>query len=147
MSDYQHLLVPVDLRAHSHLVLQRAARMASASGGARITVMHVVEYLPLDPVGDTLSPTPVEVTEDLSAQATKRIAQLCDDEDLSDARQLVRVGATQDEIIDVAREIGADLIVIGNHERHGLGVLFSRTEDRVLHQATCDILAVHLPTD
>lgn len=145
MTDYQHLLVPVDLRAHSHLVLQRAIRVAAASGNAALTVMHVVEYLPLDPVGDTLSPTPVEITEDLAAQARERVRDLCANEGLDDAKQLVRIGATQDEIIDVAREVSADLIVIGNHERHGLGVLFSRTEDRVLHHAPCDILAVHLP--
>ena len=146
MSAYQHILAPVDLRQHSHIVLHRAA-FAASMHNAKLSVLHVVEYLPLDPVGDTLSPTPMEVTDELAKQAETRIAELCNELGVETHQQIVRVGATQDEIVETAREQGADLIVFGNHERHGLGVLFSRTEDRVLHSATCDILAVHLPTD
>ncbi|MBV59990.1 universal stress protein [Abyssibacter profundi] len=146
MSEYTHILVPVDLRQHSHIVLKRAA-FTAALHKARMTVLHVVEYLPLDPVGDTLSPTPMEVTDELAKQAESRLAELCEELSIQPQHQIVRIGATQDEIVEVAKEQQADLIVIGNHERHGIGVLFSRTEDRVLHSATCDILAVHLPTD
>ncbi len=46
MSEYTHILVPVDLRQHSHIVLQRAAFTASLHK-AQLTVLHVVEYLPL----------------------------------------------------------------------------------------------------
>ena len=38
-----------------------------------------------------------------------------------------------------------DRIVIGSHERHGLSILVNLTEDTVLHNAPCDVLAVRLP--
>ena len=44
----------------------------------------------------------------------------------------------------VAREIGADLIVIGCRERHGMSILVNLTEDTVLHAACCDVLAVRV---
>ena len=44
----------------------------------------------------------------------------------------------------VAREGAFDLIVIGSHERHGLSILVNLTEDTVLHNAPCDVLAVRL---
>ncbi len=44
----------------------------------------------------------------------------------------------------VAQERGADLIVIGSRERHGVSILFNFTEDTVLHAAPCDVLAVRL---
>ena len=89
----------------------------------------------------------MEVTDELARQAEDRIAELCSELGIETSQQTVRVGVTQDEIIDMATADGVDLIVIGNHERHGLGVLFNRTEDRVLHTAPCDVLAVRLPQD
>ena len=37
-----------------------------------------------------------------------------------------------------------DLIVVGSHSRHGLGLLVGSTTDSVLHSAGCDVLAIHL---
>jgi universal stress protein A len=48
------------------------------------------------------------------------------------------------EILRVARERHADLIVIGSRERHGMSILVNFTEDTVLHGAPCDVLAVRV---
>jgi universal stress protein A len=56
----------------------------------------------------------------------------------------VTVGNIKSEIVRVARAGNHDLIVIGNHERHGLSILVNLTEDTVLHAAPCDVLAVRL---
>ena len=37
-----------------------------------------------------------------------------------------------------------DLIVLGSRERHGLSILVNFTEDTVLHEAPCDVLAVRV---
>jgi universal stress protein A len=54
------------------------------------------------------------------------------------------MGNTKAEILRVAEEEGADLIVLGSRERHGLAILVNLTEDTVLHAAHCDVLAVRL---
>jgi len=47
----------------------------------------------------------------------------------------------------VAGEIKADLIVVGSHGRHGLGLLLGSTASSVVHHAACDVLAVRLRED
>jgi universal stress protein A len=44
--------------------------------------------------------------------------------------------------VRTAQDMGADLIVLGSRERHGVSILFNQTEDTVLHAAPCDVLAV-----
>ena len=84
------------------------------------------------------------VHEELSGASTARLEELAGRCGLDDLPRLVRVGNTKSEIVQVAREIGADLIVLGSHERHGLAILVNRTDDTVLHAAPCDVLAVRL---
>jgi universal stress protein A len=63
---------------------------------------------------------------------------------LSNAKVRVEAGNTKAEILRVAEEESADLIVLGSRERHGLAILVNFTEDTVLHAAHCDVLAVRL---
>ena len=44
----------------------------------------------------------------------------------------------------MAKDIGADLIVVGSHGRYGLALLMGSTANGVLHGATCDVLAVRV---
>ena len=62
----------------------------------------------------------------------------------SERRHLV-VGRPESEIHHVAEEIGADLIVVGSHGRHGLALLMGSTANGVLHGSKCDVLAVRVP--
>jgi universal stress protein A len=56
----------------------------------------------------------------------------------------VALGAPAHEIRAAAEEVGADLIVLGTHGRHGLGLLLGSTANGVLHGATSDVLAVRV---
>jgi universal stress protein A len=44
----------------------------------------------------------------------------------------------------LAKQIGADLIVLGSHGRWGLELLLGTTTDSVLGAADCDVLAVRV---
>jgi len=59
---------------------------------------------------------------------------------------VVRRGVTHDAICNVAREVGASVIVMATHGRKGLGhlVLGSVTE-RVLRDAPCPVLVIKPP--
>jgi len=52
---------------------------------------------------------------------------------LSGASCRVESGNVKSEIVRVARERRADLIILGSRERHGLSILVNLTEDTVLH--------------
>jgi universal stress protein A len=44
----------------------------------------------------------------------------------------------------MAEELGVDLIVMGTHGRHGLGLLLGSTATGVLHGCPCDVLTVRI---
>ena len=142
MKHYQRILVAVDLSEHSDAVCTKAAALADTFG-AQITLMHVVEYVPVEPMGEALLPT-VELSDELLDSARMRLNSLAQEHSLSDAPQEVRVGNIKSELVQVAQDIAADLVVLGSRERHGLAILVNYTEDTILHASPCDVLAVRV---
>lgn len=140
---YTHILCAVDLTDDSVPVLARAKEIANLNE-AHLTLMHVVEYIPVDPAGEALLPPPVEVERDLVAGATKRLDALADPAGVPPSSRMVVVGSIKGEIVKVAAERGADLVVLGARGRHGLGALLASTEKSVLVHAPCDVLAVRI---
>lgn len=141
--DYQRVLAAVDLGEHSKMVLARAKTVANVAG-AELRLMHVVEYVPVEPMGEALLPA-VRIEEELVAGARARLAELASEAGLGHIEQLVIAGTIKAELLRETREWPADLVVLGSRERHGLALIVNQTEDAVLHAAPCDVLAVRLP--
>jgi universal stress protein A len=142
MARYKKLLVLLDLSDGSEQVAV-AAREIAAAGGAAIVALHVVEFVPVEPMGETMMPS-LDIERDLVARSLERLADLKDRWGLTGAHCRVESGNTKAEILRVAGEEAVDLIVLGSRERHGLAILVNFTEDTVLHGAHCDVLAVRL---
>lgn len=142
MPEYKKILLVVDLSDDSQVVGERAKTIA-ACYGSEITLLHVVEYVPVEPMGEALLPT-VQIESELVDRARKRLGELAGKLSLSDSRRLVETGGIKTEIIRAAQRLGVDLIVLGSRERHGLAILLNFTEDTILHSAPCDVLAVRL---
>jgi universal stress protein A len=145
MAIYSRILLAVDLNSDSITIGKRARELAAALG-AQLTVLHVVEYVPVEPVGETMA-APVQMLEELAASARQRLLALCADIGVDTEHQRVEVGSVKAEIVRVARATGCDLIVLGARERHGLSIFVNLTEDTVLHAAPCDVLAVRVIGD
>ncbi|MFA5939823.1 MAG: universal stress protein [Sinimarinibacterium sp.] len=145
MASYQHLLAAIALDEHGEGVALRAKALAGAFG-ARLSIIHVVEYIPLE-TGEALMAAPPDLSNQLQRQAETRLKDLCERHGLGRAELRVASGGVAAEIHRAARELGADLIVVGHHPRHGLAALFSHTEEDVVQRARCDVLAVCLSTN
>jgi universal stress protein A len=145
MSIYSRILLAVDLNPDS-ITIGRRARDLAAVLGAELTVLHVVEYVPVEPVGETMA-APMQLLDELAASARQRLVALCADIGVDAGHQRVEVGSVKSEIVRVARAMNCDLIVLGARERHGLSIFVNLTEDTVLHAAPCDVLAVRVIGD
>lgn len=143
MGDYKKILLVVDLSEDSKRVGERAKAIA-ACYQSEITLLHVVEYVPVEPMGEALLPT-VQIEGELVDRARAKLAELADKLGLAQSPRLIETGSIKTEIVRVAQRLGANLIVLGSRERHGLAILLNFTEDTVLHAAPCDVLAVRLP--
>lgn len=143
MSVYNHVLIAVDLSEDSTAVGRRGHDLA-ASCDAKLSFVHVVEFIPVDPAGEALLPPPVDLEGELVQGARHRLDALCESLGLKSAPRRVEVGNIKAEILRVAVEEQADLLVLGSHGRHGLALLLGSTEKSLLHKAPCDVLAVRL---
>ena len=142
MADYKKILVLLDLTDASDQIVAAGRDMAAHSNAA-IVMLHVVEFVPSEPMGETLMPT-VQIEEDLEQRAKLKLNELSAGLGLSRVTIRVEAGNKKTEILRVAKEEAVDLIVLGSRVRHGLGILVNFTEDTVLHAAHCDVLAIRL---
>ena len=142
MAAYKKILVLLDLSEGSEHVAMTGRDMAACFDAALI-VLHVVEFVPVEPLGESLMPT-TQIEEDLIKRARSQLGELTARLALTKATWRVEAGNTKTEILRVAKEEHADLIVLGSRERHGLAIMVNFTEDTVLHAAHCDLLAVRL---
>jgi universal stress protein A len=142
MTEYRKILVAVDLTEQSDQVVARGLALARLTK-ADISLLHVVEYVPVEPMGEALLPA-VDIEDELVQGARKRLEALATKHDVADVERRVECGNIKTEIVRIADEWDADLIVLGSRERHGLAVMLNLAEDAILHAASCDVLAVRV---
>lgn len=87
----------------------------------------------------------MEIFEELTTAAAARLRLIVDEARRQGVRctGAVELGRSARSIVAHARRVGADLIVLGNPPRHGLGRLLLRSvADKVVEHAPCSILIV-----
>ena len=115
----------------------------AAHSNAALVLLHVVEFVPTEPMGETLMPT-MQIEQDLVQRSRTKLSELCSRLGMPRVTTRVEAGNKKTKILRVAKDEAVDLIVLGSRVRHGLGILVNFTEDTVLHAAHCDVLAVRL---
>jgi nucleotide-binding universal stress UspA family protein len=88
---------------------------------------------------------PVDVVTPLTEAASARLGTLLElfRARLPGARRVVRVGSPWEQILEAAREIGADLVVVGTHGRRGVShVIMGSVAERVVRLSHLPVLTV-----
>jgi nucleotide-binding universal stress UspA family protein len=141
------VLVPLDFSECACHALRYAAAFAGKVG-ASLVLLHVVEPAVGGDHYLTLSPTLDDTNQQLVEAGRERLETLCQRQvcrQLS-CETLVRLGWAASEIVDTARALGADLIIMGTHGRSGLKhVLLGSTAEKVVRQAPCPVLTLRHP--
>jgi nucleotide-binding universal stress UspA family protein len=143
------ILVPTDFSECARHAMPAAASLARLLG-ARIICLHVVEpVVPAvgwAPVAEALPMT--DVGEHLENSAARELPKVAAGAEFAglEVEDVIARGEAASEIVRVAGERGADLIVISSHGRTGLGrILFGSTAESVVRHATCPVLVVKPP--
>lgn len=143
---YKRLLVAVDLTEEADEVLA-AARVIADEQDASLSSVTVVKPLTQAYGGLDMAPVSggaVAFEDEAMRQAKEQLAKMSAEYGIREADAAVRLGAPAYEIRALAEDIQADLIVIGTHGKHGLGLLLGSTANAVLHGVQCDVLAVKI---
>lgn len=142
---FQHILVPTDFGEPAEHALDVAIELAEKFD-SRITILHVYQvFLPM-PYGDGFA----WPFEQIAAGARKML-----DDCMVKAKTrypgcegILRPGITSEQIIDVASECSADLIVMGTHGRRGMPrMLLGSTAERVVRTSPIPVLTVSAKGD
>jgi nucleotide-binding universal stress UspA family protein len=133
------ILHPTDFSERSTYALHLASALAR-DHGARLVLLHVFER-PTMVHGEGVVPS-----EDMLREKKEELAQLAvPGIGAAPERRFVE-GDPASEILDIAREIAADLIVMGTHGRTGFSrLLMGSVAEQVVRKAGCPVLTVKAP--
>jgi nucleotide-binding universal stress UspA family protein len=142
---FRRILCAADLTKASERTLDMAVSLAEETL-SRVTLLHVVEGLLGESGPELYRPVPeaiplrhalVEEAERQLHRVGQRAHSFCE------VSERVETGSAWREILRVAGETSADLIVIGAHTHGVFGRLFlGSTANQVVRHATCPVLTV-----
>ena len=143
MPGYSHILLAVDFSPSAEAVAGKALELSQAFT-AKLSLIHVVEFVPVDLSNELVLPQAAEIDQELLQVAEQRLRELAARIGTAECPCIVVQGNTRREILRVAEENQVDLIVLGSHGREGIQLLLGSTANAVLHGAPCDVLAVRV---
>jgi len=120
----------------AHRALVRVVELAS--NGAAVTIVSAV---PVDVT--SLGPQPPEPSE--LVEHTHRLEEALDflKKQGITAYGVERAGSPADVILEEARNVGADIVVVGTGAKNLAGrLVLGSVSDKVAHRAPCDVLVV-----
>lgn len=141
----RHILVGFDASESARKAAQFAHDLAEQTG-AKVTLLYVLEppsVLPIGPLDGFIAmgamPGKKEI-EQVYAMLHKVAAEL----PKAQVEELVEIGRPDHVIVEKAKELVADLIVVGARGLSAGGrFLVGSTSDRVVHEASRPVVVVH----
>ena len=141
----ERILVPIDFSESSMKALDEAVEF-NRPYGAELILMFAVERGYYE--SPLLVPDSGGLLEQQARAAEERLEEICGQvaADGIKCRTLVEFGAPYQAIVDAAKKVDANLIVMSTHGRTGLAhVLFGSVAERVVQYASCPILLLRSP--
>ncbi len=132
---FKNIVVPIDVdhEERGAQMLKQAARLKDDDG--RVTVVNVVADVP----GLISAELPEELVQKAAHSAREKLSEMAAAAGLS-ADVQVRSGRPHHAIVDLADEVGADLILIGSHRPGMKDYLLGSTAASVVRHARCPVL-------
>lgn len=136
---WQRILVTTDFSSASLVAVRYACALAQLRN-AGLTVLNVIEPFHVDWKMDTSERQRDDRAEAARAMAALAAAELCGP---PNARTELRAGQPAEAIVEFARMMQADLLVIATHGRTGLArALMGSVAEQVVRRAPCPVLVI-----
>jgi nucleotide-binding universal stress UspA family protein len=136
------VLAAVDASAFAERIANVTASLATRIGGSELHFVHVIEHLPTPDDLIASKPTATELLErgrehleDIGRAARAHFA----------GRIVVHLaaGTAWREVLQMAADLHADLILVGTHDRKGIQrVVLGSVSEQIVRKASCPVLVV-----
>jgi len=140
----RRILAPTDFSPGAESALQWASSLGEALS-AEVVILHVLDLSLAGiaglPTEFAAMPAAAELIDRLRAETKTEMARVA--AQFPRAKTVVRETVPRIGILDVAREVGADLIVMGTHGRTGLAkIFFGSAAEYVVRHSRIPVLTV-----
>ena len=144
MEPWRTILAPTDFSDHARRGLRAACELAREHK-AELLVLHVVVDAPPALLPDVAGFRYDELVEEQRTRAAERLPELLSAEETAglDVSFRTEFGVPHQEIVRIAGELPADLIVMPTHGRTGaMHILIGSVAEKVIRRAACPVLVV-----
>ncbi len=132
---YDHILIPVDM-AHPEKAADMIKSAQKIAGDNVVFVLaNIVHSVPA--VAEMA--VPQEIFDTACKKSEDKLAELAKEAGIEAAID-VRMGHPANDILEIAKERGVDLIIIGSHRPGLQDYLIGSTASRVVRHAQCPVL-------
>ncbi len=143
---FKRIIVPIDFSDCSRKALEYAIATARAHN-SRLTILHIYEKSFVEPYVNAANS---EEKADEIMKEIERVNETKYDEFLKtvdlngvEYEKLLKKGIAETDIVEIAMEQQANLIVMGTHGRSGIKhILIGNTAEEVVRTVHCDIIIV-----
>lgn len=147
MTNIKNILFPTDFSENSNYAFDYALDLAKKFG-ARLYILHVIHEL-IDTTGFYVPNISLDkLQNDLVKGAEEMMGRFIKERmgDFKEYETMNIIGLPHIEVMNVAKDKGIDMIVMGTHGRTGIDrVLFGSTAEKVVKKAPCPVLTVRHP--
>ena len=134
---YQKIIVPIDLSNAEKANAMIGAAKRLADEGATIHLVSVVPEIP----GFAVARLPPGMLEENKKKAREDLSRIAKSANLT-AELEARIGHPPNTILEIADDIGADLIVIASNQPGLEHFLLGSTAARVVRHAKCSVFVM-----
>ena len=139
------ILAPVDFSRYSAKALDYV-RAFAGQFNTEVVLAHVIEPTVIPDNFGIVPPAYEQMSGTLAKAAEEKLARLATEFPGVQVRSIVRIGRAPWEVVRLAEEISADLIIITTHGYTGLKhVLLGSTAELIVRHAPCPVLTVRDP--
>ena len=149
---FKKILVPYDYSEQSQRALRHAVELAGTSPGCQVVVFNTLQQIPpsigmqmaLDTQGrnEDVEEFREDAISNLKREASHAIGETSKDIDVK--YNVIIGGYPSDRILEVEKQEGADLIVMGSVGRTGIKKFkFGSVSRKVVEASQCPVMIVH----
>ena len=145
--DIKAILVATDFSECAGTAFKMAKNLAQ-SFGAKLVLLHVIQQSIVAQVAEHLRVQPESLLPEFREEAQRQLDAFLDEHGRGgmEVSGMVTMGIPFQEIAVIARDLAADLIVMGGYGRSGRGpieeVFFGSTAEKVVRLLPCPVLCV-----
>jgi len=139
---FRKVLCPIDFSEHSLTALDVALKVVQQNDAA----LYLLNVAPIPAGAAGFQPVPLDPYPYVEKDRREQLEKLAQERIPATVRyeMLVTSGDPAERVLETARGLDADLIVMGTHGRKGLGhLVLGSVAERVVRESPIPILTVH----